>query len=102
MSILEEATTMSLLWLSTYDADGVLMFWKTYWKQTFNYEIKLHDGQGDIHKEIYHWHALYYGPVQFLVGFKRSIDRLGIKLNDLDVSTQVALLTFFRTAVLQN
>ncbi len=32
-------------------------------------------------------------------GFKRLIDRLGIKLNDLDLSTHRALLTFFRTAV---
>ncbi len=34
--------------------------------------------------------------------FKRSIDKLDIKLNDLYISTYVALLTFFRTAVLQN
>ncbi len=40
-------------------------------------------------------------PVQFLVGSKRSIGRLSIKLNDLDLSTHVALSTFFRTAVLQ-
>ncbi len=30
--------------------------------------------------------------------FKRSIGELGIKINDLDLSTHVALLTFFRTA----
>ncbi len=43
-----------------------------------------------------------YRPVQFLVGSKRSIDLLSIKLNDLYLSTHVALLTFFRAAVLQN
>ncbi len=37
-----------------------------------------------------------------ITGRSISIDGLGIKLNDLDLSTQVALLTFFRTAVLQN
>ncbi len=55
-----------------------------------DYEIKLHGGQDDVHEEIYHWYALYYGLVQFFVGLstaKRSIDRLGIKLNDLDLST---------------
>ncbi len=47
---------------------------------------------------MYHWHALYYVPVQFLVGSKRSFDRLSIKLNDLDLSTHMALMTFFWTA----
>ncbi len=39
--------------LSTYDANGALMFFKTYWKQKFNYEIKLHGGLDDIHDDIY-------------------------------------------------
>ncbi len=33
-------------------------------------------------------------PVQFVVCSKRSIERLSIKLNDLDLSTHLALLTF--------
>ncbi len=33
---------------------------------------------------MYYWHALYYVPVQFLLGSKRSFDWLSIKLNDLD------------------
>ncbi len=47
-------------WLSTYDANGALMFYKTYWKQRFNCEITFHGGLDDIHDEIYHWYAGQY------------------------------------------
>ncbi len=70
MSVLEEATTMSLLWSSMHDADEALMFCKTYWKQRFYYEIKLHGGLDDIHDDIYHWYALSCRSVHFFVGLK--------------------------------
>ncbi len=95
MSVLEEATRMSLLWSSTHDSDGAPMFCKTYWKQRFNYEIKLHVGQDDIHVEIYHWYALYCRSVHFFVGLKDCGTTL-YKLKDLDLSIHVGLLTFFR------
>ncbi len=66
----EEVTTMSLLWSSTHDADGVLIFCKTYWKQRFNYEVKLHGGLDYIHDDISHWYALYCRSVHFVVGLK--------------------------------
>ncbi len=68
--MLEEATTMSLLWSSTHDADGMLMFCKTCWKQRFNYEIKLQGGLDDKHDDIYHWYALSCRSVHFFVGLK--------------------------------
>ncbi len=79
MSVLEEATKMSLLWSSMPDADGVLMLCKMYWKQRFNYEIKLHGGLDDIHDDIYHWYALYYRSVHLFVGLKKLKDWLCIK-----------------------
>ncbi len=53
--------------VTTHDADGALMFCKTYWKHRFNYEIKFHGDLDDIHDDIYHWYALYWGSVHFLL-----------------------------------
>ncbi len=58
------------MWSSTHDADGALIFCKMYWKQRFNYEIKLHGGLDDIHDDICHWYALYCRSVHFFVGLK--------------------------------
>ncbi len=30
----------------------------------------------DIHEERYHWHALYYGPVQFFIGLRDQLTDL--------------------------
>ncbi len=62
--------SLSLSLSSTQDDDGALMFCKTYWKQRFNYEIKLNGGLDDIHDDIYHWYALYCRSVHFFVGLK--------------------------------
>ncbi len=56
--------------LSMHGADGALIFFKTYWKQRFNYEIKLYGGLDDIHEDIYHWYVLYCRSVHFFVGLK--------------------------------
>ncbi len=66
----EEATTMSLLLYLTHDAVGALIFCKTYWKQRFNYEIKLQGGLDNIHDNICHWYALSCRSVHFFVGLK--------------------------------
>ncbi len=78
--MLEEPTTMSLLWSSTHNADGELLFCKTYWKQRFNYEIQLHSGLDDIHDDIYHSYVLSCRSVHFFVGLKdRGTDFVLIK-----------------------
>ncbi len=80
LSVLEEATTMSLLWSSMHDGDGALMFCKTYWKQRVTYEIKLHGGQDDIHDDICHWYVLSCRSDHFFVGLKdRGTDFVLIK-----------------------
>ncbi len=43
---------------------------KTYWKQRFNYEIKLHGGLDNIHGDIYHWYALYCRSIHLFIGLK--------------------------------
>ncbi len=36
-------------------------------------EIKLHGSQDDIHEEIYHWYAPYYGTVKKIVGLRDQL-----------------------------
>ncbi len=58
-----------LLTMYREGVDGALIFCKTYWKQRFNYEIKLHGGLDDI-DDIYHSYVLSCKSVHFFVGLK--------------------------------
>ncbi len=42
------------------------------------------------------------GQYNFSLVLRDRFDELGMKLKDLDLSTHMALLTFFQSAVLQN
>ncbi len=72
-----------------------------YWKERFNDEIKLHGGQGDIHEEMYHRHAPYYGQVQFFVGL-RDRWRTWYKNKQPWPLHRCGYVDIFLTAVLQN